>query len=118
MTSNNPLADWLDNPVFVKHVRSRLRAQPLASSVVIVLVLCVCVTWGGFVLDGFRTGGAFGTFLALQTVILAIMGASQVGTSAFSSGLRSVSIFCLLVLCRFHSFAWRSARLISAGFFN
>ena len=34
--SRDWLADWLDNPIFVKHVRSRLRPQPLASSIVIV----------------------------------------------------------------------------------
>jgi hypothetical protein len=79
--SNHLLAEWLDNPILVKHVRSRLRPQPLVSSIVIVLVLCVCIAWGGFVLDGFTTGGTFGALFALQVVILAIMGASQIGTS-------------------------------------
>ncbi len=83
--SSHLLAEWLDNPIFVKHVRSRLRPQPLVSSIVIVLVLCVCIAWGGFVLDGFTTGAAFGTLFALQTVILAIMGASQIGMSVGSA---------------------------------
>jgi hypothetical protein len=88
--SKDWVADWLDNPIFIKHLRSRLRTQPLASAIVIVLVLCLCITWGGYELDGFLSGGAFGTFLALQTVILAIMGASQIGSavgSARASGI-------------------------------
>jgi hypothetical protein len=81
MMSKDWMADWLDNPIFVKHRRSRLRAQPLASAAVIVLVLCLCIAWGGYQLEAFQNGGAFGTYLALQTVILCIMGAAQIGTS-------------------------------------
>ena len=75
------LRDWLDNPIFVKHVRSRLRAQPLGAAIVVVLVLCICIAWGGYQLDAFQNGGAFGALLALQAVILVVMGASQVGAS-------------------------------------
>jgi hypothetical protein len=88
--SRDWLSNWLDNPIFVKHLRSRLRRQPLASAIVVTLTLCLCIAWGGYELDGFRSGGAFGAFLALQTVILTIMGASQVGTavgSARASGI-------------------------------
>jgi hypothetical protein len=74
-------ADWFDNPIFIKHARSRLRAQPLASSVVITLVICVLIAWGGYQLDAYLSGGTFGMFLALQAVILGIMGASQVGSA-------------------------------------
>jgi hypothetical protein len=79
--SRDWVADWLDNPIFTKHLRSRLRSQPLASSVVITLVLCLLIAWGGYQLDAFLNGGAFGMYLALQTVILGVMGASQVGSS-------------------------------------
>ena len=72
---------WLDNPIFIKHVRSRLRKQPLGAAIVVVLVLCICIVWGGYQLDGFANGGAFGVLLGLQAVILVVMGASQVGTS-------------------------------------
>jgi hypothetical protein len=81
MSSKDWVADWLDNPIFLKHVRSRLRRQPLFSAMVITLVLCFCVVWGGFALNGFISGGAFGTLLALQVIVLAIIGATQVGTS-------------------------------------
>ncbi len=79
--SQDWMADWADNPIFNKHRRSRLRRQPLVSSMVITLVLCLCVIWGGIQLDGFRNGAVFGVLLGLQTVLLGIMGASQVGTS-------------------------------------
>ena len=29
--NNHLLAEWLDNPIFVKHIRSRLRPQPRTS---------------------------------------------------------------------------------------
>ncbi len=85
MMRSDWLADWLDNPIFVKHFRSRLRRQPLASAIVVTVVLCVCIIWGGFELDAFKTGGAFGALFALQAVILAIMGSTQVGTSVASA---------------------------------
>jgi hypothetical protein len=88
--SRDWMADWADNPIFVKHARSRLRRQPLLSALVITLVLCLCVLWGGFQLDAFKTGGVFGILLALQTVILGIMGAGQVGGSV--SGARASGI--------------------------
>jgi hypothetical protein len=74
-------AEWLDNPILVKHVRSRLRTQPLTSSIVITLVLCLLIAWAGFQLNLYISGGTFGMFLALQAVILGVMGASQVGSS-------------------------------------
>ena len=64
-------AIWLDNPIFVKHFRSRLRAPSLFAALVITLSLCLCIAWGGFELDAYRTGGAFGIFYALGAVILA-----------------------------------------------
>ena len=71
--------DWLDNPIFVKHVRSRLRMQPLAVSIVVLLVFCLCIVWAGYELQTFHTGQAFGLLLALQTIVLVLMGATQVG---------------------------------------
>jgi hypothetical protein len=75
------LRDWFDNPILVKHMRSRLRKQPLLTSIVVIQVLCLCIAWGGFQLDTFQSGGAFSFLLALQVVVLVIMGAAQVGTA-------------------------------------
>lgn len=81
------MMDWdalrnrIDNPIFVKHLRSRLRIQPLGAAMVVVLVLCLCIAWGGFQLKSFESGGAFGVLFALQAIILVVIGASQVGSS-------------------------------------
>jgi hypothetical protein len=75
------VARWLDNPVLIKHVRSRLRRRHLLPSLVVVLILGLCILYGGHVLGGFNNGGAFGTLLALQGIVLAIMGATQVSAS-------------------------------------
>ena len=48
MMSSDWLADWADNPIFIKHLRSRFRRQPLVSSIFVTVVLCICIAWGGF----------------------------------------------------------------------
>jgi hypothetical protein len=77
--------DWLDNPIFVKHLRSRLRPQPLAASAVVVMVLCMCIAWAGYQLDGFANGRAFEWLIVLQGILLIVMGASQVSSAVGSS---------------------------------
>ena len=42
------IRDWFDNPILVKHVRSRLRKQPLLTAIVVVQVLCLCIAWAGY----------------------------------------------------------------------
>jgi hypothetical protein len=73
--------DWLENPIFVKHVRSRLRRQPLAAAGVVVMVLCMCIAWAGYQLNWFFSGRAFEWLLALQGIILIVMGASQISAA-------------------------------------
>ena len=72
------LRDWLDNPIFVKHVRSRLRRQSLVSALVVVQILCLCIGWAGYQLNIFVSGGAFEFLVLLQGIILIVMGSSQV----------------------------------------
>jgi hypothetical protein len=84
---------WLDNPIFFKHVRSRLRRPSLVTALVITLSLCLCIAWGGFELDAYRTGSAFGAFYALGAVILGIMGASQINHSVFSARASGIMDF-------------------------
>ena len=75
------LRDWIDNPIFIKHVRSRLRRQPLAAGVVVVVVLCMCIVWAGYENDAFLNGRAFEWLVVLQGIILIIMGASQISAA-------------------------------------
>ncbi len=85
-----PISEWLDNPILVKHIRSRLRPQALASGVAVVLILCLCIAWAGLRSALFQNGTAFGLYLCLQMVILVPMGGSQVGVAmaqAKSSGI-------------------------------
>lgn len=81
----NKIIAWLDNPIFVKHARSRLRRGQLVPAIAVVLILCLLIGWGGYMLNGFDTGHTFGFLLALQTILLAIMGATQVGASVGSA---------------------------------
>ena len=104
-----PVQAWLDNPIFIKHVRSRLRRQPLAASAVVVMVLCLCIAWAGYQLDAFATGRAFEWLLVLQGVILIVMGASQM--SAAVGGSRASGIL------DFHRVSPLTPTELTLGFF-
>ncbi len=84
------LRQWLENPILIKHVRSRLRPQAFFSALVVVVVLCLCIAYAGYELDMFVSGGAAGWLLCLQIIIMVIMGASQVNASV--SGARASGI--------------------------
>jgi hypothetical protein len=103
------IVDWLDNPLLVKHLRSRLRLSPLFTSIVVVQVLCLCIAWYGYVAVSFADGGAFGLLLTLQAVILVVMGATQVGSAV--GGARSSGIL------DFHRVSPVSPTALTLGFF-
>jgi hypothetical protein len=84
------LREWLENPILIKHVRSRLRPQAFFSALVVVVVLCLCIAYAGYELDMFMTGGAAGWLLCLQIVIMVIMASSQVNASV--NGARASGI--------------------------
>lgn len=77
----NRLALWLDNPILIKHVRSRLRRMQALPAVAVVMILCLCIVLIGYQYDGLAGGGAFGGLMAVQGIILAVIGASQVASS-------------------------------------
>jgi hypothetical protein len=104
-----PLIAWLDNPIFIKHVRSRLRKQPLAAAAVVVMVLCICVAWAGYQLDAFSSGRAFEWLVVLEGVILIVLGASQV--SAAVGGSRASGIL------DFHRVSPLTPTELTLGFF-
>ncbi len=77
----NRLALWLDNPILIKHVRSRLRRMQALPAVAVVMILCLCIVMIGYQYDRLAGGGSFGAIMALQAVILGVIGASQVTSS-------------------------------------
>ena len=81
---------WLDNPIFVKHLRSRLRVQAVVSAIVVVQALCLCIAWAGFQLKGFDNGTAFGWLLFLQVIIIVAVGGAQAASAV--SGARTSGI--------------------------
>src|SRR5262245_23460129 len=101
--------DWFDNPIFVKHVRSRLRPQAFFTSLAVVLILCLCIAYGGYQLQSFQSGGAAGALLALQAVLLVIMSAGQVGASV--NGARASGIL------DFHRVSPLTPTQMTLGFF-
>jgi len=103
------IVDWLDNPILVKHLRSRLRLQPLITAIVVVQVFCLCIAWYGYQLGRFATGGAFGLLMTLQTIILVIMGAGTVATAV--GGARASGIL------DFHRVSPVSPAALALGFF-
>jgi hypothetical protein len=72
---------WLDNPILIKHCRSRLRQMHLLPSIAVVMILALSIVLLGYQYDRLGGGGTFGSLMMLQAVILAIMGASQIGSS-------------------------------------
>jgi hypothetical protein len=87
------LRDWVDNPIFIKHVRSRLRRQPLAAGAVVVLVLCLCIVWAGYENNAFVNGRAFEWLVMLQGIILIILGGSQISAAVGSARLSGILDF-------------------------
>jgi hypothetical protein len=75
------LRDWLDNPILVKHIRSRLRKQSVFSSLVVVVMLNLCLAYAGYELAWYASGTAAAWLLAMQVVILSIIGSGQVNSS-------------------------------------
>jgi hypothetical protein len=72
---------WLENPIFVKHLRSRLRKQSLVAAIVVVQALCLCIVWGGYQFGSFESGGAFRWLYILQIIILLVLGGAQAGSA-------------------------------------
>lgn len=77
---NLKTALW-DNPVLVKHVRSRLRRQNLIPAVIGVIILSLCITWGAVSWHAVEDGAGFFYLLLLQGLLLFVAGTAQVANS-------------------------------------
>jgi hypothetical protein len=103
------LANSLDNPLFVKHLRSRLRRPQVMPSAVVVLVICLCISYAGYELRWFTNGVAFRILLGFQSIILGIIGASRVSSAV--GGARESGIL------DFHRVSPLSPLAVTLGFF-
>lgn len=77
----NRLALWLDNPILVKHARSRLRRMQVLPAVAVVMIIALSIVLMGYQYDRLAGGGTYGGLMLLQSVILAVMGASQIAVA-------------------------------------
>ncbi len=71
----------IDNPLFIKHVRSRLRKQQVMPSVIIVGILTMLIMYSGLQFGGLKNGVIFWLLYTLQGIILAFGGTTQVATT-------------------------------------
>lgn len=104
----------VDNPLFVKHVRSRLRMQHVLPLAVIVAVVSLVVVLMGFILAEHAMNpkatftGAYVFLAVIQGVVLLMMGTSQVASAvahAKDTGILD-----------FHRIAPLPARRVAVGF--
>jgi hypothetical protein len=77
----NAYLNLADNPLFVKHVRSRLRRGVVMPSIFVVCFFSLCIVW--LDLSIFKADDAVGShlFFWLQALILMLMGGSQVAAA-------------------------------------
>lgn len=99
----------LDNPLLVKHVRSRLRPGQLLPWLAMVVVICLCILLSGQYFGTYATGTALSLTLGLQVFILAFLGAQQVGSAV--SGARESGIL------DFHRVSPQPPSWLALGFF-
>jgi hypothetical protein len=99
----------LDNPILVKHLRSRLRPAQAAGWVAIVTSLAACIAWAG--LDGrlFGVVTAVILLMGLQIVVLALFGSNQLNVSL--GGARESGILA------FHRVSPLPPAVVALGFF-
>ncbi|GIW86529.1 MAG: hypothetical protein KatS3mg108_0853 [Isosphaeraceae bacterium] len=99
----------LDNPITVKHVRSRLRRGQILTPVTVVAVLSLLIAWWGYVAVRYPDGGVARIALILQGIVLVVLGGSQVGVSL--SGARESGIL------DFHRISPLPPAVTTLGFF-
>ncbi len=102
-------AEWLDNPIFMKQVRAKLRGSQLVPGIVVVGALQLLLAWFGASNNAFSDRRVFLFNLAIQGVLLVIIGGSQVGSTV--SATRESGIL------DFHRISPLSPWSITLGFF-
>jgi hypothetical protein len=100
---------WVDNPLFVKHVRSRLRKGQFLAPAVVVGAICLLVAYSGYLRNWTTSGWTFDVFVTIQAVVLGLMGAAQVSSAV--GGARESGIL------DFHRVSPLSPLAVTLGFF-
>lgn len=106
-----------DNPIIVKHLRSRLRRTKVVPEAIAIICLCGALTWialanaaGRAEANGFFAGSAMSSTLwVLMAIVLVLLGAEQVGTA--------VSIARESGILDFHRISPIAPASVTAGFF-
>ena len=84
------MTSFADNPLLVKHLRSRMRRQHVLPMVVVVFLICACVLWATWQ-RGPRAGSeAFRVLLFIGGTLLLLSGTGQVASAvgrAAASGM-------------------------------
>jgi hypothetical protein len=70
-----------DNPILVKHLRSRLRQPQLTYLLSIIFIICSFILWSGYAGDTFEMGIPFVMLIGLQACALHLVGSNQVASS-------------------------------------
>jgi hypothetical protein len=71
----------LDNPILMKHIRSRLRRAQVVPWLVVIVLLSLCASWAGFAIRWLGQVGALAVLLGLQVLLLPISGSQQIAGS-------------------------------------
>lgn len=105
-----PVTDvLLDNPILMKHVRTRLRPRQFAPWAIIVVITCLGIVWASQAFGGIANGAGLACLMFLQAIVLAFIGASQVGGSV--GGIRESGII------DFHRVSPLPPHWMTVGFF-
>lgn len=108
-----PLWDLGENPLFMKHVRSRLRGQYVLPAVIVVGFLCICAVWFEWMIAANAPAGrsvpiAFYFIAFLQGILLTLTGTSQVASAIADARDRGI--------LDFHRVSPVSAPVLTLGF--
>lgn len=74
-----------DNPLLIKHARSRLRTQQIVPYMIVVGLVCGCILWGVASGNAFKDGAAYLGILLVQAGLLLLVGTSEVATAVASA---------------------------------
>ncbi|MHC5541678.1 ABC transporter permease [Singulisphaera rosea] len=98
-----------DNPILIKHVRSRLRPGQALPWGVVVLVLAACITWMGINVPWVGNTSAVAMLLGIQILALTFGGSNQINSSL--GGARETGIL------DYHRVSPLPPAVIALGFF-